>query len=52
MNLSFTSRPLSTVGVDLRFRTYDYDNRTPEFLVTQRVAYDNGVSNVTNTALQ
>jgi MtrB/PioB family decaheme-associated outer membrane protein len=52
MNLSFTSRPVSTVGVDVRFRTYHYDNLTPEFLVTQRVAYDNGVSNVTNTALQ
>jgi MtrB/PioB family decaheme-associated outer membrane protein len=52
VNLTFTSRPSRVIDVDVRFRTYDYDNRTPEFLVTQRVAYDNGVSNVTNTALQ
>jgi len=52
VNVNFTSRPLRTVDVDVRFRTYDYDNRTPEFLTTERVAYDNAVSAVTNTALQ
>jgi MtrB/PioB family decaheme-associated outer membrane protein len=52
LNLSFTSRPVRAVDIDVRFRTYDYDNRTPEFLTTQRVAYDNAVSNVTNLALQ
>ncbi len=36
----------------MRYRTYDYDNRTPEFLTLQRVGYDNAVSAVTNTALQ
>jgi MtrB/PioB family decaheme-associated outer membrane protein len=52
INLSFTSRPVQSVDVDLRFRTYDYDNRTPQFLVTQRVGYDNAVSAVTTPALQ
>ena len=52
LNLNFTSRPVRSVDVDLRYRTYDYDNRTPEFLVTRRVGYDNAISNVTNLALQ
>lgn len=52
MNLSFTSRPTSSVDVDVRFKAYDYDNRTPQFLVTQRVGYDNAVSAVTTPALQ
>jgi len=40
-NLNFTSRPNRYVDVSARFRTYDYDNRTPEFALTQRVSYDN-----------
>ncbi|MCC7007440.1 MAG: MtrB/PioB family outer membrane beta-barrel protein [Acidobacteria bacterium] len=52
VNLAFTSRPTRTVDVDVRYRTYDYDNRTPEFLVTQRVGFDSGISSVTNPALQ
>jgi MtrB/PioB family decaheme-associated outer membrane protein len=52
MNLNFTSRPTQSIDIDLRYRTYDYDNRTPEFLTLQRVGYDNAVSNVTNLALQ
>lgn len=52
LNLTFTSRPVRMVDVDVRFRTYDYDNKTPVFRVTQRVAYDNAVSTVTNPALQ
>jgi MtrB/PioB family decaheme-associated outer membrane protein len=52
LNLSFTSRPTQMVDVDVRVRTYDYDNRTPEFTVTQRVGYDNAVSAVTTPALQ
>src|SRR4029079_11584257 len=52
INATFTSRPTSIVDLDVRYRTYDYDNRTPEFLVTKRVAYDNSVSDVTNPALQ
>ena len=52
LNLNFISRPVKTVDIDMRFRTYDYDNRTPEFLVTRRVGYDNAVSDVTVPALQ
>jgi hypothetical protein len=41
VNLSFVSRPSRRVDVDVRYRAYDYDNRTPEFTMSQRVAYDN-----------
>ena len=43
-NLSFTSRPTRAVGVDVRYRLYDYDNRTPVFDVVNRSAYDYNVS--------
>lgn len=43
-NVSFTSRPNRLVGVDLRYRLYDYDNRTPVFDVVNRAAYDYNVS--------
>ena len=52
LNLNFTSRPVKMVDFDVRFRTYDYDNETPVFRVTQRVGYDNAVSAVTVPALQ
>jgi len=44
INLSFSSRPTSQWDVSLRYRGYDYDNRTPEFSVSQRSSYDNGLS--------
>jgi MtrB/PioB family decaheme-associated outer membrane protein len=40
-HLSFVSRPTRQFDVDLRYRGYDYDNRTPEFALPQRVSYDN-----------
>ncbi len=40
VNLNFTSRPTRMVNVALRFRSYDYDNRTPPFALTQYEAYD------------
>jgi hypothetical protein len=40
-NLNFVSRPNRYLDVSARFRTYEYDNRTPEFALTQRVSYDN-----------
>jgi MtrB/PioB family decaheme-associated outer membrane protein len=43
-NLNFVSRPSRYLDVNLRYRTYDYDNRTPEFAVTERVVYDNAPS--------
>ncbi len=44
MNLSFVSRPSSLVGVNVRYRYFDYDNRTPEFQATTRVSYDSNLS--------
>jgi MtrB/PioB family decaheme-associated outer membrane protein len=40
LNLTFTSRPTRWADARVRYRSYDYDNRTPEFAMTQRVAYD------------
>lgn len=50
-NLSFISRPSSLFDVSFRYRTYDYDNRTPEFDMTQRVAYDNSPGSATMSTL-
>jgi MtrB/PioB family decaheme-associated outer membrane protein len=44
VHLTFTSRPVRAADITVRYRTYEYDNRTPEFAVSQRVAYDNNVS--------
>jgi opacity protein-like surface antigen len=46
VNLTFVSRPTRWVDVTAGYRQYDYDNRTPEFAMTQRVSYDNAVSAV------
>jgi MtrB/PioB family decaheme-associated outer membrane protein len=48
VNLNFTSRPTRRVNFSLRFRSYEYDNRTPEFAVRQYEAYDGGPSVVTS----
>jgi hypothetical protein len=40
-NLSFTSRPSRATDLSVRYRLYHYDNRTPEFVMAQRVSYDN-----------
>ncbi|RPI57629.1 MAG: hypothetical protein EHM55_01205 [Acidobacteria bacterium] len=47
VNLTFVSRPTRYADVNVRYRTYDYDNRTPAFSMTQRVSYDNAPSAVT-----
>jgi hypothetical protein len=39
-NLTFVSRPARKVDVNLRYQSYDYDNRTPEFSLTERVSFD------------
>lgn len=44
INLSFVSRPKRYTDLTLRYRTYEYDNRTPEMALSQRVAYDNAPS--------
>ena len=44
INLSFVSRPRRYADFTVRYRTYQYDNKTPEMALTQRVAYDNAPS--------
>ena len=39
-SFSFNSRPASDVSFTARFRSYDFDNRTPVFHVANVVAYD------------
>jgi hypothetical protein len=41
LNLNFVSRPVRYVDVNVRYRSYEYDNRTPEYALTQRISYDN-----------
>jgi hypothetical protein len=50
-SLSFTSRPNDWSDVSVRFRSYDYDNRTPVFVLPQRVAYDNAPGAATFSTL-
>jgi MtrB/PioB family decaheme-associated outer membrane protein len=51
VNLSFTSRPTPLVDFSARYRLYDYDNRTHEFVLPQRVSYDNTPGAATFTTL-
>ena len=51
VNLTFVSRPNHFFDINARFRDYDYDNRTPEFTLRQRVSYDNSVGNATYSSL-
>ena len=44
VNLTFVSRPSRYADVSVRYRSYDYDNRTPAFTIIQRVSYDNAPS--------
>jgi MtrB/PioB family decaheme-associated outer membrane protein len=46
VNLRFTSRPAQWADLNVNYKLYDYDNRTPVFDMTQRVAYDNTPSTV------
>jgi MtrB/PioB family decaheme-associated outer membrane protein len=41
INLSFVSRPRRSTDLTIRYRTYEYDNRTPEMAMRERVSYDN-----------
>ena len=49
-NLSFVSRPIPKVNVDVRYRYYDYNNLTPVWTNTSRVAYDSALQVSTPTA--
>jgi MtrB/PioB family decaheme-associated outer membrane protein len=46
LNLSYVSRPTRNTDINVQFRKYDYDNRTPHFNMIQRIAYDNAPSAV------
>jgi MtrB/PioB family decaheme-associated outer membrane protein len=50
-NLNFVSRPNRYFDVSARYRTYDYDNKTPELVITQRFAYDNSPSTASYSTL-
>ena len=43
MNYSFFTRPVNDLSLTLRYRSYDFDNRTPIFHVNNTVAYDTTV---------
>jgi MtrB/PioB family decaheme-associated outer membrane protein len=51
MTLTFVSRPTRYADLSVGYRQYDYDNRTPEFAMTERVSYDNAVSAVSPAVL-
>jgi hypothetical protein len=44
MTYSFTSKPTDMLWVSARYRSYDFDNRTPLFKVTNTVSYDTTVA--------
>jgi MtrB/PioB family decaheme-associated outer membrane protein len=44
MNYTFNSRPVDTLMLTVRYRTYDFDNRTPVFHVINTVSYDTTVA--------
>jgi hypothetical protein len=44
MTYAFTSRPVESVWFSTRYRSYDFDNRTPVFNVANTVAYDTSVA--------
>jgi len=44
MNYTFSSRPTDTVWISARYKSYDFDNRTPVFHVANTVAYDTTVA--------
>jgi MtrB/PioB family decaheme-associated outer membrane protein len=44
MNYTFTSRPVPTASLTARYRSYEFDNRTPPFHLAQTVNYDTAVA--------
>jgi MtrB/PioB family decaheme-associated outer membrane protein len=43
-NFTFNTRPTQTLWLNARFRSYDFDNRTPVFHVPTTVSYDTTVA--------
>jgi len=52
VNLSLTSRPVRQVNVNVRYKYFNYDNRTPHFEVAQRVSFDSSLSAVLATPFE
>jgi MtrB/PioB family decaheme-associated outer membrane protein len=52
VNLSLSSRPAPRVNVNARYKFFDYDNRTPHFVVERRVSYDSSLSGVLATPFE
>jgi MtrB/PioB family decaheme-associated outer membrane protein len=48
MNYSFTSKPTDLLWLSARYRSYDFDNRTPVFHVARTIAYDTAVETYAN----
>jgi MtrB/PioB family decaheme-associated outer membrane protein len=44
MNYTFSSRPTDIVWLSARYKSYDFDNRTPVFHVANTVSYDTTVA--------
>jgi MtrB/PioB family decaheme-associated outer membrane protein len=44
MTYAFTSKPAGSLWLSARYRSYDFDNRTPIFHVTNTVSYDTAVA--------
>jgi MtrB/PioB family decaheme-associated outer membrane protein len=43
-NVTLTSRPLKNIGINARYRYFDYKNQTPTYAQTARVSYDTSIS--------
>jgi MtrB/PioB family decaheme-associated outer membrane protein len=50
MNYSFTSSPVPMLWFNARYRQYEFDNRTPEFHITQWVNWDSAVATGEHTS--
>lgn len=50
MNYTFTSRPVTEVWLNARYRQYRFDDKTPGFFVANSVSYDYSAANNVNIA--
>jgi MtrB/PioB family decaheme-associated outer membrane protein len=41
LHVNLVSRPKPFLDLNVRYRSYDFDNETPEFALSERVSYDN-----------
>ena len=43
-NVTLTSRPFKNIGINARYRYFDYKNQTPTYAQTARVSYDTSIT--------